>query len=136
MFVEIQAARDALITMFFLMETAQSGYIANSLKFRLMVHSYEAFKKDGTDLSNQMEAIASGNNYMNSVADNASIFHAKERLMVSSELLREQGNKYTRPKPTKYLIDQMKNLTTQECMSFLLLFLLRYQARLSKQPNR
>ena len=37
---------------------------ANSLKFRLMVHSYEAFKKAGKDLSGEMQAIAGGNNYM------------------------------------------------------------------------
>jgi hypothetical protein len=83
---------------------------ANSLKFRLMVHSYEAFKKDGTDLSSQMEAIASGNNYMNSVADNASITFpgTKEGDSWYLQTTWGTGNKYTRPKPTKYLIDQMK----------------------------
>ncbi|MCE4562824.1 SusD/RagB family nutrient-binding outer membrane lipoprotein [Maribellus sp. CM-23] len=83
---------------------------ANSLKFRLMVHSYEAFKSEGVDLSAQMQAIASGNNFMSSVDDNASItFPGTEEK--DSWYLQTQwgtGNNFTEQKPTKYLIDQLR----------------------------
>ncbi|MFV0593255.1 MAG: SusD/RagB family nutrient-binding outer membrane lipoprotein [Draconibacterium sp.] len=82
---------------------------ANSLKFRLMVHSYEAFKSAGRDLAPEMQAIASGNNYMMSVADNASLDFSGN---VDSESWYLQtnwgsGNDFTEQKPTKYLIDQL-----------------------------
>ncbi len=85
---------------------------ANSLKFRLMVHSYEAFKKAGVDLSSQMQSIASGSNYMSSVGDNASITFPATQEADSWYLQTNwgSGNKYVRPRPTKYLIDQMKEL--------------------------
>lgn len=82
---------------------------ANSLKFRLMVHSYEAFKKAGRDLSGEMQAIAGGNNYMTSVADNASLDFSGSEQNQSWYLQRKwgTGNEFTEQKPTKYLIDQM-----------------------------
>lgn len=82
---------------------------ANSLKFRLMVHSYEAFKKAGKDLSGEMQAIVSGNNYMSSVADNAGLAFSGNSQDESWYLQRNwgTGNEFTEQKPTKYLIDQM-----------------------------
>ncbi len=85
---------------------------ANSLKFRLMVHSYEAFKSEGRDLASEMQAIASGNNYMSSVADNASLDFSGT---VEDESWYLQtnwgtGNDFTEQKPTKYLIDKMVSL--------------------------
>ncbi len=82
---------------------------ANSLKFRLMVHSYEAFKKAGKDLSGEMQAIAGGNNYMSSVADNASLSFSGVAEREAWYLQRNwgTGNDFTEQKPSKYLIDQM-----------------------------
>ena len=82
---------------------------ANSLKFRLMVHSYEAFKKAGRDLSGEMQAIASGNNYMSAVADNAGLEFAgvSERESWYLQTTWGTGNNFTEQKPSKYLIDQM-----------------------------
>lgn len=83
---------------------------ANSLKFRLMMHSYEAFKKDGRDLSSELEAIAGGNKYMSSVEDNASITFPGTEENDSWYLQTNwgSGHKHKRPRPTKYLLDQMK----------------------------
>ncbi len=85
---------------------------ANSLKFRLMVHSYEAFKSDGTDLSSQMEAIVSGGKYMSEVEDNASITFPASTEDDSWYLQTNwgSGNNFTEQKPTKYLIDEMVDL--------------------------
>ncbi|PVD53416.1 hypothetical protein DC498_05980 [Terrimonas sp.] len=82
---------------------------ANSLKFRLMVHSYEAFKKAGKDLSSEMQAIASGNNYMSSVADNAGLEFSgvSDRESWYTETNFGSRNDFTEQKPSKYLIDQM-----------------------------
>ncbi|WP_215237271.1 SusD/RagB family nutrient-binding outer membrane lipoprotein [Dyadobacter helix] len=82
---------------------------ANSLKFRLMVHSYEAFKKAGKDLSADMQAIASSNNYMSAVADNAGLTFPGTTEAESWYTQRNwgTGNTFTEQKPTKYLIDQM-----------------------------
>ncbi len=82
---------------------------ANSLKFRFMVHSYEAFKKAGKDLSAEMQAIASGNNYMSAVADNAGLEFSGVSQRESWYLQRNwgTGNDFTEQKPSKYLIDQM-----------------------------
>lgn len=82
---------------------------ANSLKFRLMVHSYEAFKRDGKDLSAEMQAIASGGNYMKEVDDNASLKFSGNNEGEAWYLQTNWGsrNEYTEQKPTKYLIDQM-----------------------------
>ncbi|MEZ5106564.1 MAG: SusD/RagB family nutrient-binding outer membrane lipoprotein [Draconibacterium sp.] len=82
---------------------------ANSLKFRLMVHSYEAFKSEGRDLASEMQAIASGNKYMSSVDDNASLDFSGS---IESESWYLQtnwgtGNEFTEQKPTKYLIDHL-----------------------------
>jgi hypothetical protein len=83
--------------------------LANSLKFRLMVHSYEAFKKAGRDLSGEMQAIASGNNYMSAVADNAGLEFSgvSERESWYLQTNWGTGNNFTEQKPSKYLIDQM-----------------------------
>jgi hypothetical protein len=82
---------------------------ANSLKFRFMVHSYEAFKKAGRDLSTEMQAIAGGGNYMSAVADNAGLSFSGTNQDESWYLQRNwgTGNDFTEQKPTKYLIDQM-----------------------------
>ena len=82
---------------------------ANSLKFRLMVHSFEAFKKAGKDLSADMQAIASGNNFMSTVADNAGLSFAGSDQTQSwyLQITYGTGNEYSEQKPTKYLIDQM-----------------------------
>ncbi len=85
---------------------------ANSLKFRLMAHSYEAFKKAGRDLSGEMQAIAGGNNYMSTVADNAALDFSGSEESQAWYLQRNwgTGNNFTEQKPTKYLIDQMAAL--------------------------
>jgi hypothetical protein len=82
---------------------------ANSLKFRLMVHSYDAFKKAGKDLGADMQAIASGNSYMSSVADNAGLVFpgTVEGDSWYTQRTWGSGNTFTEQKPTKYLIDQM-----------------------------
>lgn len=82
---------------------------ANSLKFRLMVHSYEAFKREGKDLSAEMQAIASGGNYMKETEDNASLKFSGNNEDEAWYLQTNWGsrNEYTEQKPTKYLIDQM-----------------------------
>ncbi len=82
---------------------------ANSLKFRFMVHSYEAFKKAGRDLSGEMQAIAGGNNYMSAVSDNAGLEFSgvSERESWYLQTNWGTGNNFTEQKPSKYLIDQM-----------------------------
>lgn len=82
---------------------------ANSLKFRLMTHSYDAFKKAGKDLSGEMQAIASSNNHMSEVEDNASLaFSGIEKTQAwYLQTKWGTGNDFTEQKPTKYLIDQM-----------------------------
>ncbi|MFT3948982.1 MAG: SusD/RagB family nutrient-binding outer membrane lipoprotein [Agriterribacter sp.] len=82
---------------------------ANSLKFRLMMHSYEAFKKAGKDLSAEMQAIASGNNYMSSVVEDAGLEFSGVSDRESWYLETNFGsrNDFTEQKPSKYLIDQM-----------------------------
>lgn len=82
---------------------------ANSLKFRLMAHSYAAFKKAGKDLAADMQAIASGNKYMAAVTDNASLSFYGTQVSDSWYLqtLWGSGNEFYEQKPTKYLIDQM-----------------------------
>jgi hypothetical protein len=82
---------------------------ANSLKFRLMVHSYEAFKKAGRDLSGELQAIAGSGNYMSAIADNAGLAFSGASQDESWYLQRNwgTGNDFTEQKPTKYLIDQM-----------------------------
>lgn len=83
---------------------------ANSLKFRLMVHSYEAFKKAGTDLGPQMQQIASSAQYMSTIADNASLGFPGKAAWDSwyyTTAFGGTGNDNTEQKPTKYLIDIM-----------------------------
>lgn len=84
---------------------------ANSLKFRLMVHSYNAFKAAGKDLAPEMQKIASGS-YMSATTDNASIAFSGLNEGESWYLQTKwgTGNEYSEQKPTKYLIDQMKAL--------------------------
>lgn len=85
---------------------------ANSLKFRLMVHSYEAFKREGKDLSSEMQAIASSGNYMKETEDNASVSFSGNNENEAWYLQTKWGsrNEFTEQKPTKYLIDQMVDL--------------------------
>ncbi|MFA5327890.1 MAG: SusD/RagB family nutrient-binding outer membrane lipoprotein [Prolixibacteraceae bacterium] len=85
---------------------------ANSLKFRLMVHSYEAFKKAGTDLAPEMQKIAAGNQYMSTVEDNAALGFVGTNTDDSWYLQTNwgTGNEFTEQKPTKYLIDKMVEL--------------------------
>ncbi len=82
---------------------------ANSLKFRLMVHSYDAFKKAGKDLAPDMQKIAAGNLYMGATAENASIGFVGSYDGDSWFLQTKwgTGNEFFEQKPTKYLIDQM-----------------------------
>ncbi len=83
---------------------------ANSLKFRLMVHSYNAFKAAGKDLAPEMQKIAAGS-YMSATADNASLAFSGINEGESWFLQTKwgTGNEYSEQKPTKYLIDQMKS---------------------------
>ncbi len=52
---------------------AQWIKFANSLKFRLIMHSYNAFKNSGVDYADTLKAIVASGNYMQSNADNASL---------------------------------------------------------------
>ncbi len=81
---------------------------ANSLKFRLMAHSYNAFKAAGKDLAPEMQKIASGS-YMSATTDNASLAFSGLNEGESWYLQTKwgTGNDYSEQKPTKYLIDQM-----------------------------
>jgi len=85
---------------------------ANSLKFRLMVHSYEAFKKAGKDLAADMQKIAGSNLYMGAVAENAALGFIGTAEFDSWYLQTKwgTGNEFYEQKPTKYLIDQMATL--------------------------
>lgn len=84
---------------------------ANSLKFRLMVHSYAAFKKAGVDLAPKMQEIAAGGKFMQTNADNASIvFPGAQSDGGDGWYLQTKygtGNEFFEQKPTKYLIDQL-----------------------------
>lgn len=83
---------------------------ANSLKFRFMVHSYEAFKKAGRDLSSEMQAIASSGNFISSVSDNVGLTFSGTEQAQAWYLQRDAWgtpNDFTEQKPTKYLIDQL-----------------------------
>lgn len=81
---------------------------ANSLKFRLMMHSYDAFNKAGVDLKAELEAIASSSNYISSVEDNASLHYSglEERESWPLQTNWGTGNDYTEQKVTKYLLDE------------------------------
>ncbi len=81
---------------------------ANSLKFRLMVHSYNAFKVAGKDLAPELQKIASGS-YMSANTDNAQISFSGLNEGESWYLQTKwgTGNEFYEQKPTKYLIDQM-----------------------------
>lgn len=84
---------------------------ANSLKFRLMVHSYEAFKKAGRDLSGEMQQIASSGNYISTIAENAALefpgTSKDESWYLTNWGKSALSNDFTEQKPSKYLIDQM-----------------------------
>ncbi|SHF22963.1 Starch-binding associating with outer membrane [Mariniphaga anaerophila] len=85
---------------------------ANSLKFRLMVHSFKAFESEGVNLSSKMQAIADGHDYMSAIEDNASIVFQGTESKDSWYLQTKwgTGNDFTEQKPTKYLIDNMVSL--------------------------
>lgn len=82
---------------------------ANSLKFRLMMHSYSAFKAAGTDLASKLQEIAASGNYLSAVTDDAALtFPAASNddswyLNTTYNTL----NSYTSFKPTKILIDKL-----------------------------
>jgi len=81
---------------------------ANSLKFRLMVHSYNAFKAAGKDLAPELQKIAGGS-YMAANTDNASLSFSgiSEAEAWFLQTKWGTGNEFSEQKPTKYLIDQM-----------------------------
>src|SRR5690606_8493315 len=90
-------------------DKAKWAKFANSLKLRLMLHSYDAFKKAGRDLAPEFAAILSSGVYMSSVTDAAALeFNGIDEAQ-SWYLQRKwgTGNNFTEQKPTKYLIDQM-----------------------------
>ncbi|MEI7523738.1 MAG: SusD/RagB family nutrient-binding outer membrane lipoprotein [Mariniphaga sp.] len=81
---------------------------ANSLKFRLMMHSYNAFKAAGTDLSSKMQEIVSGGNFMSAVTDNAVLpFDASSPGYCWFTNTNYNLNTYTEFKPTKSLVDKL-----------------------------
>ena len=90
-------------------DKAKWAKFANSLKLRLMMHSYDAFKKAGRDLAPEIAAIATSGTYMTAVSDAAALdFNGIDQAQ-SWYLQRKwgTGNDFTEQKPTKYLIDQM-----------------------------
>ena len=81
---------------------------ANSLKFRLMMHAYTAFKAAGTDLASKMQDIASGGNYMSAITDNAALpFDAANQAYSWFANSTYNLNTYTELKPTKSMVDKL-----------------------------
>lgn len=82
---------------------------ANSLKFRLMMHSYNAFKTAGTDLASKLQDIASGGKYMSVATDNAAMpfpgLSSGDSWFLNTTY--NSQNSYTQFKPTKTLIDKL-----------------------------
>jgi len=86
---------------------------ANSLKIRLLVRSYEAFKKAGVDNGPKINAIVSSGKYFTSVSDNASygyIGSANYNSWPMGYYNDNSKNELTRRKPSTTFINALKNL--------------------------
>ncbi len=86
---------------------------ANSLKIRLLVRSYEAYKKTGVDNGPKIAAIVASGKYITSVSDNASYQYTGSAINTSwpQGALRDQsGSDFTRRKPTTTFVNTLKGL--------------------------
>ncbi|HSO87301.1 MAG TPA: SusD/RagB family nutrient-binding outer membrane lipoprotein [Draconibacterium sp.] len=86
---------------------------ANSLKIRLLVRSYEAYKKAGVDNGPKISAIVSSGKYFTSVSDNASYSYIGSSANNSWPMgyyNDNSKNELTRRKPSTTFINALKNL--------------------------
>jgi len=86
---------------------------ANSLKFRLVMHSYNAFKKAGTDNASVLQSIVAGGNYMQANTDNASLpfvgTNSNDSWYLNTATWGNVNN-YTEFKPTNSLVQKLIGL--------------------------
>lgn len=86
---------------------------ANSLKIRLLVRSYEAYKKAGVDNGAKISAIVSSGKYFTSVDDNASysyIGSANYNSWPMGYYNDNSQNELTRRKPSTTFIEALKSM--------------------------
>jgi hypothetical protein len=86
---------------------------ANSLKIRLLVRSYEAYKKAGVDNGPKLNAIVSSGKYFTSISDNASygyIGSANYNSWPMGYYNDNSKNELTRRKPSTTFINALKSL--------------------------
>ena len=87
---------------------------ANSLKIRLLVRSYEAFKKAGIDNGAKLNAIVSSGKYFTSISDNASysyIGSANYNSWPMGYYNDNSKNELTRRKPSTTFINALKDFS-------------------------
>jgi len=86
---------------------------ANSLKIRLLVRSYEAYKKAGVDNGPKLNAIVSSGKYFTAVSDNASyayIGSANNNSWPMGYYNDNSQNELTRRKPSTTFVEALKNM--------------------------
>lgn len=87
---------------------------ANSLKVRLLVRSYEAYKKGGIDNGAKLSAIVSSGKYFTSISDNASYNYIGTGSFNSWPLGKSyndpSGDNLTRRKPAVTFVNTLKSL--------------------------
>jgi Starch-binding associating with outer membrane len=87
---------------------------ANSLKVRLLVRSYEAYKKSGVDNGAKLAAIVGGGKYFTSVSDNASYNYIGTGSFNSwpfgKSFNDQSGDNLTRRKPAVTFVNTLKSL--------------------------
>ncbi len=86
---------------------------ANSLKIRLLVRSYEAYKKAGADNGAKINAIVSSGKYFTSNADNASYSYlgsANYNSWPMGYYNDNSKNELTRRKPSTTLVEALKSM--------------------------
>ncbi len=92
---------------------AQWIKFANSLKFRLIMHSYKAFKTAGTDYADTLQAIVAGGNFMQTNADNASLpfvgTYSGDTWYLST-VSYNNSNNFTSYKPTNAIVGKSRAL--------------------------
>ncbi|WP_423127060.1 SusD/RagB family nutrient-binding outer membrane lipoprotein [Gaoshiqia sp. Z1-71] len=93
--------------------TAKWVKFANSLKIRLLVSSYEAYKKNGVDNGPKIGAIVSSGKYFTAVSDNAAYLYLGTANYNSWPLgyyNDNSGNELTRRKPSTTFVNTLKTL--------------------------
>jgi len=88
---------------------------ANSLKIRLLVRSYDAYKKAGIDNGPKLAAIVSGGKYFTAISDNASYQYLGTAAATSWPLGKTfndaSGAELTRRKPSTTFVNTLKTLS-------------------------